>query len=280
MADSLVFIVDDDINILNVMKDILECLGSIRIKLFLDDSFLKDPELHELDLLIIDNHLGLNKSGIELAVEGSKAAFFPVLVISGYELSPEEEGMLNQLQVYDFIEKPMLSLVLRNRARLLIAGMRYTHQIIRDKQGLENRFWALLRNISGIYCIFTDINGNIIYSDNSFMKDVGYADFDSNESACWEINIKNFMPAFNPSNDDTRQEFMSILHDKNGEVVGAVKCFTWYINKNNHQYLTLAFPVMADDDKIGISLLKYYGNIIKNDREMVDIIKKVSKVGG
>lgn len=282
MAESLVFIVDDDKNILNVMEEMLLCLDNIRIKIFTDASFLEDPELPELDLLIIDNHLDLDKSGVELALEGNKTALFPVLIISGYILPEKDENLLSKLQIYDFIEKPMLSIALRNRARLLLSGMKYTHQVIRDKQVIENRFWAILKNIVGVYLIFTDSDGNILYSDNSFVKDIGFEDFSiDKENACKQINIKDFLHDFDPAPmSEDRQEMISVMYNKNGDLIEVVKCFTWYINQSNHQYLTLAFPVLKDNTKVGDSLINYYGMVIKNDRDILDIIKKVSKVGG
>ncbi len=278
ISNSLVFIVDDDLNISEVLGNLIEHrLPNIQTKNFTDGSFLNDPEMPNLDLLVIDIKLKEPENGYALACLANKIRKTPVLFISGYEFcetSEENKTCLDQIEVYDFIMKPIPPELFTNRVRVLLCGMKYSCIIEKDRRSIENKFWALLRNMIGIYCIFSKYNGEILYADNQFIKDIG---LENPDDIC-KVNMEQITRVYestgvNPIGYTSgRQDFVSKMHDLNGKVVKIVKWFTWYINSDSNIFLTIGLPILVDVNSTE-DILTYYKELIYNDKIIIDMLK-------
>lgn len=278
ISNSLVFVVDDE-NISNVLGDmIVHKLPNIRSKSFVDGSFLNDPEMTNLDLLVIDIKLKGSENGYALACLANKIRKTPVLFISGFEFcetSEENKQCLDQIEVYDFIMKPIPSELFTNRVRVLLSGMKYSCLIEKDRKSIENRFWALLRNMMGIYCIFSKHNGDILFADNQFIKDIGL----ENPDEITEINMEQITKVHETTGaspikyTEGRQDFISKMYDINNKVVKIVKWFTWYINSDNNIFLTIGLPVLVDVNSTE-DIFNYYKELINNDKMIIEMIKR------
>lgn len=270
ISNSLIFIVDDDPNVANVVAEMVCKIDGVKAKVFHDDSFLDDPDLINIDLLIIDNVIPGSRLGMELACEASKIKFCPILFISGYDFDEiKGKQYLDKIEVFDFIPKPMSSATILQRVKSLLRGMKYTYNVIKDKEAAENRFWALLKNIIGIYCIFTTVDGSIIFADDQFIRDIGL----ENSDGLKNINIHNILTNFKPDTKADRQELVSQVLDVNGNVLAIAKWYTWYINSNSNLFLTIGIPIISGIDDTD-SIYSYYKTVIDNDRAILNMLKK------
>lgn len=283
ISDSLVFIVDDDQHVSEVLGGLIEHnLPNVKTKSFVDSSFLNDPNMQRLDLLVIDIKLKNLENGYALACLANKIRKTPVLFISGYEFHETLEDnrkCLDQIEVYDFIMKPIPSELFTNRVRVLLCGMKYSSIIEKDRKSIENKFWALLRNMIGIYCIFSNYDGEILYADNQFIKDIGLEDPDEIS----KVNMRQITGYYESvdikpvTNIPARQDYISKMHDLNGKVIKIVKWSTWYINSDNNVFLTIGLPILVDVNSTE-DILAYYKELINNDKIIIDILKN-SNIG-
>lgn len=269
ITDSLVFIVDDDQGVADTLSRMIQTKLNVETKVFYNDSFLQDPDLKNVDLLIIDIRLPGDRNGVKLAYEALKENHFAILFISGYDFDEiEHDEYLSKIQVYDFITKPIAGAVFTNRVRLLLGGMKYINMVIKDKEAIESRFWSLLKNMVGIYCIFTDIDGKIVYADCQFWKDIGI----NCKGEMFEVNIHDIIKGFNPDHSAERQDFLSGMRDLTGKSIAIAKWHTWFINSHTNLYLTIGIPLVSDLES-ETSILNYYKNVINSDKVILDLLK-------
>ena len=129
----LIYIVDDDdINLRFMQHMLTEFMPHLRIKTFLDKSFLED-DLKEADLVIMDIVLGY-ENGVDIM---SKVLIdhpnLPVLFVTGFSNEASKIENIPPDCVVDFIFKPVNHMVFINRVKVLLRASTRSYILNKEK---------------------------------------------------------------------------------------------------------------------------------------------------
>ena len=138
---NLVFVLDDDKDILNVISEILT-RENTRVKCFINSNdMLADEEIKDVDLFVLDIVLPGEKNGINIAkILTDSHPGIPFLLISGYGNINIDEFNLDNKNIVDFINKPFSYATLRNRSSILLKASEKIQEMRRETVKIEELY--------------------------------------------------------------------------------------------------------------------------------------------
>jgi DNA-binding NarL/FixJ family response regulator len=123
-SGTLIFILDDEPDVAQVMRDNLRARMDAKVKAFVRlDDMLKDEDLPAVDLFILDIQLGDGVSGFDVPARlSSRLRFAAFLFVSGYPVDRGQYDKAVGLPFFDFISKPFPMVHFVHRVNLLLAA--------------------------------------------------------------------------------------------------------------------------------------------------------------
>lgn len=271
----LIYIVDDDdINLRFMQHMLTEFMPHLRIKTFLDKSFLED-DLKEADLVIMDIVVGY-ENGVDIM---SKVLIdhpnLPVLFVTGFSNEASKIESIPPDCVVDFIFKPVNHMVFINRVKVLLRASTRSYILNKEKDQAEKNIWTLLQHVVGTYIIVSNLEGKILSCNDYFCKDIGYEKTDLLNKT-WSDLISEL--EYKILTDRIKLESFTEAVFSIKTIDGSPCYIKWFhslINDKNNLILGVGAPLIKDRGENDVdSVRNYFQNLITRDRFVIESLKK------
>jgi PAS domain S-box-containing protein len=283
MKDKLVFVVDDDVDLLDTITDDLKLRKYKYAAISSAEELLKRNDLDNASLFIIDIRLN-SKDGVEVSQELYKMGYAqPRLFMSGYydeETFLEISKKVEFSYPFDFISKPVSLEVLNNRISVLMTICKYHVLLMREREKVTNIIWEMFEH-SLIYIVVLEEDFTIRLINKALIKSLGFKSDTELIGRSWlDFTDTSIMDVVKEVHNDVMNggnrynEFTNTIFDKDSKPI-KVKWFNSLAKNGSHLVISIGFPYkdLAPDETIG-SVRSYFNDIVQQDSTMIKAIKQ------